>query len=166
MVVAVVAKVRAECFGDAQPAEGQQRDQGRRARGVRGRGCQQSAQLVSGQADGLGVIGHLGAPDGGDGGVGQHLGVMDAEVIEARQRRELAGNRGRRCRAPGAWLGLGGQVTHPQVDVMALSGLGMHAEAGAPRRPRLQVAAIGGGGVGAVANEPRGGEAHERIVCR
>ena len=94
------------------------------------------AQLISGQADGLGVIGDLGAPDGGHGGVGEHPCVVDPVFVEARQRRELAGHRGRGRRAPGAGLVLGGQVPDPQFDVVPLGGEGMDAEPGAPCCPR------------------------------
>src|SRR4051794_1865645 len=50
VVVAVVADVGAERFGDAQPAEGQQRDECSGARAVRGRGGEQATQLLGGQA--------------------------------------------------------------------------------------------------------------------
>src|SRR3954471_7827714 len=65
----------------------------------------EKAELVGGQPDRLGLVRHLGPADRGGGGVGEHLGVVDAVVVEPGQRGQLPRHRGRRGGPAGPRLG-------------------------------------------------------------
>ena len=129
-------------------------------------GCiyKEKPELVGGQPDGLGLVGHPGPTNGSSGGVGQDLSIVDAVVVEPGQRRQLPRHR-RGCRRPaGPRLRLGGEVANPEVDVVAFRGERMHTELGAPAGPGLEVAAVGGGGVGRMPDQPAGGQPQERVI--
>ena len=117
-------------------------------------GLQQVAQLLLGQACGLRFFGDTGPTDGGDGGVGEDSGVVDAEVVEPGQRRQPPGDGRRRRGASGAWLRLRGEVTDPGVGMVAFCTEGVDAELLAPGGPGVQVAAVGGGGVRGMPDGP------------